>query len=241
MAEEKEPRSQEPEERDSDPNPLLMRGQRILSESMAGGQSPLAPAPGSARPPMDSASEVGQAADKLTGAVDQMVHPLLLALGLLDIAIKWLKGIAACMAVAFAIAVYIAVRIEIASQDVRDASKAVAEAKAEVKQSKQELMTANAELKKIRADMLFLKADAAKQAVDQAAQPQIVPGDRPGEVSIVTPVIAPAALAKAKQEAVQAVQAGKEPPPPPRAEKATRIPAQLKPAEIREMNSAFGK
>lgn len=182
--------------------------------------------------PPPSEAEAAEAAEKLTDAVDQMVPSLLLSIGMLDTAIKWLKGIAACMAVAFLIAVFIAVRIEKATSVTEAASK-------EVDAARVELGKANAELKQIREDLLNLKAEMAKQAVDQASQPRIVAGDRPGEVAIVTPTINPKEIEKAKKAAEKAVKEGKEPPPLPSPDKATKIPAQLKPGEVEEYDKAL--
>ena len=186
---------------------------------------------GESNPPGET-GEVKAAADNLTSAVDQMVPPLLLALGMLDTAVKWLKAIVALMAVAFGVAVFIAVRMEVAASAARDAAT-------EVSESKKELAKANMELAGIRDSLINLKVETAKQAIDQASQPKIVAGDKPGEVSIVTPVINPNEIKRAKADAEKAVKAGKEPPPVPTAEKATRIPAQLKPAEVEKLDKAF--
>jgi len=242
MAEEKGPQSQEPDDQSKLSETLssekglagIAKGREMLTEATSSKPPP-------PREAMGSVSEVGEATEKLTGAVDQMVSPLLLALGLLDSAVKWLKLLTAGVCVATALIVFIAVRIEMASSAAQAASKEVSEAKQAVKDAREELTKANGELKQVRDDLLTLKAEAAKQAVDQASQPKIVPGDRPGEVAIVTPAIAPRDIEKAKKAAEQAVKAGKEPPPLPEAGKATKIPAQLKPAEVEELNDAFKK
>lgn len=212
----------------------IAKGLEVLNEATSS-------KPPAARRQMDSVGEVGEAADKLTGAVDQMVSPLLLSLGMLDSAVKWLKLLTAGMCLASVLGVFIAVRMEMASSAAQSASKEVSEAKQAVKEAKEELARANGELKQIKSDLLTLRAEAAKQAVDQASQPKIVPGDRPGEVAIVTPAINPKDIEKAKKAAEQAVKAGKEPPPLPDPGKATKIPAQLKPVEVEEIDDAFGK
>jgi len=210
--------------------------QKLLDEER-GKSDPPDPDEPESRP--SKSEEVAEAAETLTGAVDQMVPSLLLSIGMLDTAIKWLKGIAACMAVAFLIAVFIAVRIEKATSTTEAASKEVAAARGQLTKANEELDRANKELGDIRADLRNLKAEMAKQAVDQASQPKIVAGDRPGEVAIVTPAINQKDIEKAKKAAEKAVKEGKEPPPLPTAAKATKIPAQLKPGEVEELDKAL--
>lgn len=242
MTEEKEPQSPELDDQlklsetlSSDKGQAgIAKGLEVLNEATSSKPPP-------ARKQMDSAGEVGEAADKLTGAVDQMISPLLLSLGMLDSAVKWLKFLAAGMCLAAVLGVFIAVRMEMASSAAQTASREVSEARQAVREAREELVKANGELKQVRDSLLSLRAEAAKQAVDQASQPKIVPGDRPGEVAIVTPAITPKDIEKAKKAAEQAVKAGREPPPLPEPSKATKIPAQLKPAEVKELDDAFGK
>lgn len=188
---------------------------------------------GESNPPGEM-EEVQVATENLTSAVDQMVPSLLLSLGMLDTAVKWLKMIVAIMVAAFGVAVFIAVRMEVAASAARDAAT-------EVSESKKELAKANLELVGIRDSLTKLKVETAKQAIDQASQPKIVAGDKPGEVSIVTPVINQAEIKRAKADAEKAVKAGREPPPVPMAEKATKIPAQLKPAEVEKLDEVLKK
>lgn len=171
--------------------------------------------------------EVNGATDKLTNAVDQLVSPLLLSIGMLDTALRWLKVITAFLGIAFMITVFIAFRTEKAAEINETAAK-------EVASSRIEIAKANKELAEIKESLINLKVDAAKQAVDQVSQPRIMAGDRPGEVSIVTPAIRPEVIEKAKEAAEKAVKEGKEPPPLPKAD-ATKIPAQLKPGEIEKL------
>lgn len=240
--EEKEPRSRE---RDNQSNLNETLSSDIVQARIAKGLEVLNEAtnsrPPGARGKMNSADEIGEAADKLTGAVDQMVPPILLSLGMLDSSIKWMKLMAAGMCVGSVLAMFIAVRMEMASAAAQTASKEVSGAKRAVKDAREELTKANGELKQIRDDLLTLKTEAAKQAVDQASQPKIVPGDRPGEVAIVTPAIAPKDIAKAKKAAEKAIKAGKEPPPLPESGKATKIPARLKPGQVEKLNDAFNR
>lgn len=179
----------------------------------------------------EAKTEVNNAADSLTSAVDKMTPPLLLSIGMLDTALRWLKVITTFLIIAFCIAAFIAFRTEKAAKINEVAAK-------EVANSRVELAKANKELAEIKESLMNLKVDAAKQAVDQVSQPRIVAGDRPGEVSIITPAIRPEVIEKAKEAAAKAVKEGKEPPPLPKAD-ATKIPAQLKPGEVEKLGDGY--
>lgn len=136
----------------------IAKGLEVLNEATSS-------KPPAARRQMDSVGEVGEAADKLTGAVDQMVSPLLLSLGMLDSAVKWLKLLTAGMCLASVLGVFIAVRMEMASSAAQSASKEVSEAKQAVKEAKEELARANGELKQIKSDLLTLRAEIGRAHV----------------------------------------------------------------------------
>lgn len=182
----------------------------------------------------DNKNEVVEATETLKSAVDYMVDSLLFILSKMGSIVHWNKAIAAGTLFALITAGFVVVKIE----DSAEANRVTA---AKIDASRKELQQANEELQEIKKSLTNIKVEMAKTAVDQAVQPKIVPGDRPGEVAIVTQAINPKELEKAKEKAAKAVQEGKEPPPLPQSDKATRVPAQLKPAEVKELDEIFTK
>jgi hypothetical protein len=205
----------------------IKRGQKLVEEN--GELSENEP-----RSSFDSQGEIATATMTLTQAVDQMVPPLLLSLGILDSAIKWLKGIAVLGSCIALIAIYIAVQSFRAAAHNQRAAEAVIKSNQELKEMREELQKANNAIKEAT------KA-GARAEVKAAAEPRLAAGDRPGEVTIVVPHVDPEDLKKAEKNAEEAVEKGLPAPPPPAPKTATKIPAQLKPGEVGKLNNILKK
>jgi hypothetical protein len=164
-------------------------------------------------------NEVDEAAVTLTSAVDQMIPSLLLSLGMLDAAIKWMKFVAALIGVAI---ILLGVLIENGIRSANSNKRAANE----VSTAKLELVKIKDELVDIQKSMIDVRKADAKREIMAATETKLVAGDKPGEVSLVTPDISPEEIKIAQKKAEEAVEKGEKPPAPPTA-KGMKIPVKL--------------
>jgi len=172
------------------------------------------------QPSHDSIEEIDEAATTLTDAVDQMVPSLLLSLGMLDSAIKWLKFVATLMGIAIImLAVLLMKGVNAASLN-----KTAAE---EVGAARAELVEIRGDLIKIKGAIIDVQKSDARRQITEATEPKIVAGDKPGEVALVAPKVDPKEIEQAKKKAEEAVERGEDPPKPPTPKGTTKIPVTL--------------
>jgi uncharacterized membrane protein (Fun14 family) len=202
----------------SDKNQKIVEDARHLLEDHEEKISSKAPPPTEEKKD-DVKEEVEEAATTLTSAVDQMVPSLLLSLGMLDAAIKWMKFVAVLIGVAIiGVGVLIENGIRTANSNKRAAD--------EVSAAKFELVRIKGELEEIKKSIIDVRKADAKREIAAAAETKLVAGDKPGEVALVTPDISEEEIKIAQKKAEEAVEKGEKPPAPPTA-KGTKIPVKL--------------
>ncbi len=179
---------------------IIMVGDAVDAEDVENVEDPVP-----SRDSVTDKEEVDEAAATLTSAVDQMVPAIHLSLGMLLAAIRWMKFVAAL------ILITIVLLIVLVENGIRTANSNKRAADS-INTSRLELVEVKGELIDIEKSMMgVLKADARRE-IAAAAEPKLVAGDKPGEVTLVTPDIDPEDIERAKKKAEEAVEKGEKPP-----------------------------